>query len=146
VYKAAAVVYYCRAVDTGVCEALHNLGFCYENGDGVAEDKAEAVDCFRLAADACVATTLVNLGLCYENGNGVATDKAAAVEYYRRAADAEQAAAPENGATLVNWRRGCLRTVSPSVPPRANTPRLLEMLNVRVHFFCRHSSQESLNV
>jgi uncharacterized protein len=64
------------------------LGRCYENGCGVAEDKAAAVEYYRRAADARVARALHNLGLCYENGLGVAEDKAAAVEYYRRAADA----------------------------------------------------------
>jgi hypothetical protein len=64
------------------------LGACSANGDGVAEDKAAAVDYNRRAADAGDAAALRNSGLCYENGDGVAEDKAAAEEFYRLSADA----------------------------------------------------------
>ena len=36
------------AAEQGIASAQYNLGFIYENGDGVAEDAAEAVKWYRL--------------------------------------------------------------------------------------------------
>ena len=55
----------------------------YDNGDGVAEDDAEAVKWFRLAAEQGLANAQHNLGVMYDNGEGVPQDVAA----FRLAAD-----------------------------------------------------------
>jgi uncharacterized protein len=77
----AAVDCYRRAADAGHAGALCNLGACYENGDGVAEDKAVAVDYYRRAVDAGHKAAHVNLGLCYSENIRVAVDKAAAQSF-----------------------------------------------------------------
>ena len=62
------------------------MGFCYEEGIGVAKDGAEAVKWFRKAAEQGHAGAQFNLGYCYMNGIGVAKDGAEAVKWYRKAA------------------------------------------------------------
>jgi SpoVK/Ycf46/Vps4 family AAA+-type ATPase len=59
----------------------------YEYGEGVAEDKAEAVRWYRKAADQGNAQGQWYLGVMYGYGRGVAEDKAEAVRWYRKAAD-----------------------------------------------------------
>jgi TPR repeat protein len=58
--------------------------FC--NGEGVAQDQAEAVRLWRLAAAQGDADAQFNLGAMFANGEGVAQDKAEAVRLYRLAA------------------------------------------------------------
>jgi TPR repeat protein len=41
--KAEAVRYYQLAAEQGDASAQFNLGYCFENGEGVARDWAEAV-------------------------------------------------------------------------------------------------------
>jgi TPR repeat protein len=45
------VKWYRLAAEQGHAQAQLNLGFCYENGNGVPEDKVEAVKWYRLAAE-----------------------------------------------------------------------------------------------
>jgi TPR repeat protein len=68
----------------------------FAKGEGVAQDKAEAVRLYRLAAAQGDADAQFNLGLMFAYGEGVAQDKAEAVRLYRLAAaqgDAKAAAA-----------------------------------------------------
>ena len=59
----------------------------FENGQGVAQDYAEAVRLYRLAAEQGHANSQVNLGLMFEFGyRGVARDRAEAIRWYRLAA------------------------------------------------------------
>ena len=51
-----------------------NLGVCYDRGDGVAEDHAEAAKWYRKAAEQNDADAQYNLAICYERGDGVAED------------------------------------------------------------------------
>jgi TPR repeat protein len=67
---------------------LFNRGVAYANGDGVTEDLAEAVRCYRKAADLGYSDAMNNLGLCYEQGEGVSLDYVQAVSWYRKAAEA----------------------------------------------------------
>ncbi|MFT6895921.1 MAG: ribosomal protein L31 [Paraglaciecola sp.] len=46
-----AALWYQRAVDQGFKAAQVNLGFLYESGKGVSQDKAKALNLYRLAAD-----------------------------------------------------------------------------------------------
>ncbi len=47
------------------------LGYCYDNGQGVAKDLSKAVEFYTLAANQGNAFAQFNLGYCYYNGEGV---------------------------------------------------------------------------
>ena len=68
-------------------EAQFNLAKRYFNGDGVPEDKSEAVFWYRKAAEQGFAKAQYNLGCCYYNGDGVPVNKSEAVNWYRKAAE-----------------------------------------------------------
>ena len=55
----------------------------YENGQGVAQNYAEAVKWYRKAAEQGYAEAQFNLGVMYETGEGVAQDYAEALKWYR---------------------------------------------------------------
>jgi len=57
--------------EQGNASAQANLGIMYEFGDGVPENKAEAVRWYRLAAEQGNAPAQYNLGSMYANGEGV---------------------------------------------------------------------------
>lgn len=63
------------------------LGECYENGEGVKKDYAEAVKWYHKAAAQGDAYGQCSLGDCYYNGKGVDKDEAEAIRWYRKAAD-----------------------------------------------------------
>jgi TPR repeat protein len=68
----------------------------FHNGQGVAQDYAEALRLYRLAAAQGYAMAQYNVGVMFENGEGVAQDRAEAVRWYRLAAaqgDADATAA-----------------------------------------------------
>ena len=73
-----------------------NLGYCYQNGQGVQKDEAEAVKWYRKAADQGLALAQTNLGYCYQNGQGVQKDDTEAVKWYSKAADQGAAKAQKN--------------------------------------------------
>ncbi len=54
--------------------AQYNLGALYDDGQGVSQDFAEALDLYRRAAGHCLAVAQYNLGLTYAEGNGVPPD------------------------------------------------------------------------
>ena len=87
---------YRRAADQGYAIAQYNLGLCFDNGIGVAVDKAAAARLWRLASDQGHAPSQVILSDYYFRGVGVAADAAKAVELFRRAADSGDAAAQFN--------------------------------------------------
>jgi uncharacterized protein len=68
----------------------------YANGQGVAQDYAQAVAWYRKAADQGDADAQFNLGEMYRNGQSVAQDDAQAVIWYRKAADHGNALAQSN--------------------------------------------------
>jgi TPR repeat protein len=83
----AAVKYLKQAVKQGSVEAMHDLGRCYYNGEGIAEDLAEAIRLFTVASDSCHAGACCDLAICYESGVGIGekdTDKA--MKLYQMAA------------------------------------------------------------
>ena len=51
--------------EQGNADAQNNLGFMYENGNGVLQDFAEAAKWYRLAAEQGLAWGQYNLGLMY---------------------------------------------------------------------------------
>lgn len=90
----------------GNARAQNNLGFMYENGQGVDQDDAEAVRWYRQAAEQGDAIAQINLGFMYANGRGVAQDDAEAVRWYRRAAEQENARAQNNVGFMYENGRG----------------------------------------
>jgi TPR repeat protein len=67
--------------------AQYNLGVAYANGEGVAQDNAEAVKWFRKAAEKDITEAQFNLGICHVNGWGVPKDDTEAAKWFRKAAD-----------------------------------------------------------
>ena len=59
---------------------LSNLGFMYQNGQGVARDPGQAVEWWRRAALGGNSSALFNLAVAYFNGDGVMADD---VEAYK---------------------------------------------------------------
>lgn len=84
------------SVDKDAVEVAYTLGVMYDLGRGVAEDKAEAVRCYRRAAEQGHAKAQNNLGYAYDHGEAVAEDKAEAVKWYRKAAEHGNATAQFN--------------------------------------------------
>ena len=63
------------------------LGYCYDEGQGVAQDYTQAVYWYRKSAEQGYARAQYNLGYCYKKGQGVAQDYTQAVYWYRKAAE-----------------------------------------------------------
>ena len=59
----------------------------YYNGDGVPQDKTEAVKWWHKAAEQGFVLAQCNLAYCYKNGEGVSENKAEAVKWWRKAAE-----------------------------------------------------------
>jgi hypothetical protein len=62
-----------------------NLGVCYESGEGVDQDEAEAAKWFCKAAEQGHSGAQYNLGICYESGQGVDQDVTEAAKWFRKA-------------------------------------------------------------
>ena len=82
--------------EQGNIEAQYNLGFMYDNGQGLTQDKAEAVKWYRLAAEQAHGDAQLNLGAIYRNGIGVPQDFVEAANWYRLAAEQGNAIAQDN--------------------------------------------------
>src|ERR1035441_3068965 len=87
---------YKASAEQGDAEAQFNLGWCYDDGRGVAKDYVEAVKWYRQAAGQNYIPAQSNLGWCYDNGQGVAKDYVEAVKWYRQAAEQGHAEAQFN--------------------------------------------------
>ena len=72
--------------EEGGVTAQYNLGFMYDNGEGVPEDDVQAVFWWRKAAEQGHASAQLNLGFMYDTGEGVPEDDVQAVFWYRKAA------------------------------------------------------------
>ena len=78
---------YKTKAEQGDAEAQFNLGFCYDDGRGVAKNYAKAAKWYRKAAEQNFAPAQFNLGYCYDKGQGVRKNKVEAVKWYRKAAE-----------------------------------------------------------
>ncbi len=67
--------------------AQFNLGFCYENGQGVMQNYVEAAKWYRMAAEQGFVRAQKNLGACYERGLGVPKSQAEADKWFHKAAE-----------------------------------------------------------
>lgn len=111
--KAEALTWFRRAVDSGHLEvaddedqskngqpidivkkkqhrarygvAIYELGKCYMNGWGAAQDKSLALRCYEIAGNWGDADALVEAGYCYAEGVGCRKDMKKAAKFYRAA-------------------------------------------------------------
>ena len=91
---------YTKAAEQGDAKAQYNLGVCYKNGEGVAQDYKKAVYWYTKAAEQGVSTAQYNLGICYNNGRGVPTDYNKALYWFTRSAEEGDADAAKALKTL----------------------------------------------
>ncbi|KAF2013186.1 hypothetical protein BU24DRAFT_231852 [Aaosphaeria arxii CBS 175.79] len=65
--------------------AIYELGKCYMNGWGAAQDKSLALRCYEIAGNWGDADALVEAGYCYAEGVGCKKDMKKAAKFYRAA-------------------------------------------------------------
>jgi uncharacterized protein len=75
-----------KRAEAGDPQAQFELGHAYENGSGVQQDDAVAMDWYRKAAEHGSTQAQNSLGVMYAQGRGVQPDKEEAVRWYRKAA------------------------------------------------------------
>ncbi|MEG3146346.1 tetratricopeptide repeat protein [Sphingomonas sp. RT2P30] len=75
-----------KSAATNDPEALDFLGWFYDEGRGVAVDKARAATIYRRAAEAGQKHAQWRLGVMLDTGDGVASDPAQAVAWFRKSA------------------------------------------------------------
>jgi TPR repeat protein len=75
-----------KRAEAGQAIAQLDLGWIYQNGDGVPQDDAEAVKWYRKAAEQGLATAQSNLGMMLIEGRGVPQDRVEALKWFREAA------------------------------------------------------------
>ena len=63
-----------QAAERGSAPAQFRLALCYEEGQGVSQDYAQAVYWYRQAAERGDAWAQFNLAICYAKGQGVSQD------------------------------------------------------------------------
>ena len=97
--------------EQGNASAQFNLGFMYDNGEGVSEDDRQAVFWYRKAAEQGDASAQYNLGLMYDNGEGVPEDDRLAAFWYRKAAKQGNASAQLNLGLMYTMGEGYPRTM-----------------------------------
>ena len=78
---------YRKAAEQGSIFDQTMLGSCYEYGNGVTKDTAEAVKWYRKAADQNSKVAQILIAFCYKNGEGVETNQVEAVKWFRKAGD-----------------------------------------------------------
>ena len=62
-----------------------NLGFMYNNGNGVEKNEQKAAELYKKACNGGEMNGCYNLGLMYADGNGVEKDLSKAVELFKKA-------------------------------------------------------------
>ena len=83
---------YAKAAEQRNAKAQYGLGYCYQNGEGVAKDLERwkdlerAGEWFTKAAEQNHAGAQAERGDCYATGEGVAKSEERAVEWWRKAA------------------------------------------------------------
>ncbi len=75
-----------KAAEQGNAGAQSNLGAMYQNGQGVPQDYAKALQWYRKAAEQGKASAQNNLGVMYSKGQGVPQDYVQAHMWYNLAA------------------------------------------------------------
>jgi TPR repeat protein len=86
-----AVSWFRKSAEAGNTHAMVQLGYIYQEGQGVQQDLPQAMSWFRKAAQAGDPQGMVDLGEMYHGGTGVDQDFQQAVSWYRKAAEAGNA-------------------------------------------------------
>ena len=73
--------------DKNDARAQYYLGYCYQEGWGIAQDYQEAVKWYRKSAEQGYVGAQSGLGDCYYFGHGLIQNYSRAVEWYRKAAE-----------------------------------------------------------
>jgi TPR repeat protein len=66
--RKTAVEWFRKAAERGYSEAQSDLGWCFDNGWGVDENKEQAAKWYLCAAEQGLAGAQFNMGSCYEYG------------------------------------------------------------------------------
>ncbi|WP_270920483.1 caspase family protein [Parasedimentitalea psychrophila] len=85
-YEAAHAAYLIAA-NQGDLASYNNLGILYEDGEGVSQDYALAMQWYRKAAEQGYAYAQNRLGYMYQNGLGVPESDREAATWFRKAAE-----------------------------------------------------------
>jgi len=85
-YKKATRLFQ-RAADLGNVNAMNQVGFAHQHGNGVKIDKKKMIKYYRMAADLGYERAQFNVANCYYNGEGVARDFVEAARIYKLASD-----------------------------------------------------------
>ena len=85
-----AVKWFRKAAEQGYAAAQFNLGYCYDEGQGVEQNYEEAVKWYRLAAEQGNAAAQCSLGYRYDEGQAVEQNYEEAVKWYRKAVEQEK--------------------------------------------------------
>ena len=75
-----------QAAQAGNPTATYEMGYLYENGDGLQQDEAQAAQWYLKAADLGDAQGEAAVGQLYENGNQVGENWDTAVQWYMKSA------------------------------------------------------------
>ena len=85
-----AALYYNAAAEKGNTKAINFVGYLYDQGKGVPQDKKRAFSLFVKAAELGNVSAMRNTALYYENGSGgVSKDMEKALSWYAKAAEKE---------------------------------------------------------
>ncbi len=68
-----------KACDDNVARACHNLGFLYEDGEGVKQDYHKAAELYKRSCDGGFVGSCLNLGVLYIKDQGVEQDYSKAI-------------------------------------------------------------------
>ena len=75
-----------QAVQAGDGRAARLLGVMYDSGEGVPQDRRQALYWYQRAAELGDAGGMFNVAVSYDSGTGVSRDSVAAAHWYARAA------------------------------------------------------------
>ena len=99
-----------RVVD-GDSRTAYELGRCYMNGIGVAQNYENAATWYRRAAERGLPDANFMMGYLYEHGKGVGRDYKQAVTYYMAAAKQGHATAQNNLASMYEHGEGVAKNI-----------------------------------
>ena len=91
-----AFEWYMKSAEKGYVSAIHDVGYMYAEGKGVAQDYSKAMEWYRKAADQGNALAQSNIALLYKNGSGVTMNYAKALKWFQMAAKQDELTALRN--------------------------------------------------
>jgi hypothetical protein len=111
--ESPTVTRYRIAAEQGNAHARFKLGEAYYDGQGVAQDRQQALQWFRAAAEQGHVEAQYTLGFIYHMGRGVSSDPSQAIAWYQKAAAQGHARA---ASSLKQLQGGATKSSAP--PPR----------------------------